>query len=270
MSSTFRSDRAYRMPTHFGPLPGPRQAPSGGYRPLDTTQKTTLIWAAFEADAEQVQTLLPDGFRPTEKPDLSVEIKTMTNIGWLAGRGYNVATITTGVRRDPTHDDHPTEGRFKLVLWENLADPIITGREELGYPKVFGDIENVVVDDDRARSAVSWGGFEFLELEVSGLGSVEASAPGGDSFHLKYVPRTGRGQEVTETILTPAGQGPLSIDERLGGVGRLTITRGTWEQLPTLVTIVDGLADLRLGACLGAGLTRTTGTTDLRDQVVIA
>lgn len=269
MSYSFRSDRAYRMPTHFGPLPGPRQAPGGGPRPLDTTQNTTLIWAAFHADAEQVQTLLPSGFEPTETPDVSVEIKTMTNIGWLAGRGYSVATVTTGVRRT-ARDDHPREGRFKLVLWENHADPIITGREELGYPKVFGDIEDVTVDGDRARSAVSWGGFEFLALEVRDLGSTSAAQPGGPSFHLKYLPRTGTGQEVVETILTVPGQGPLTTVEAIGGTAALGVTRGTWEQLPTLVTIVDGLADLRLGACIGAGLTRTTGTTDLRDQVVVA
>jgi hypothetical protein len=28
-------------------------------------------------------------------------------------------------------------GRFLAVMWENLADPIITGRGEIGQPKLF-------------------------------------------------------------------------------------------------------------------------------------
>ncbi len=271
MSYTFRSDRTYRMPTHFGPLPGPRQAPSGGSHALDETQKTTLIWASFEADREHITTLLPGGFEPLDTADLTVEIKNMANIGWLAGRGYSVATITTGVRRLASDDGYPAEGRFKLVLWENHADPIITGREELGYPKVFGDITDIVISADHAHASVSWGGYTFLELDVRDITSVSTPQPGGDSFHLKYIPRTGGyGHDLAQTVLTPSGQGPLVVDERLGGVGSLTIAPATWEQLPTLVTIVNALADVTVGACLGAGLTRTTGTTDLRDQIVIS
>ena len=31
-------------------------------------------------------------------------------------------------------------GSYALVVWENLADPILRGRELQGIPKVFADI----------------------------------------------------------------------------------------------------------------------------------
>lgn len=273
MSYALRSDRGYRMPTHFGPLPGPRQAPTGGPHALDTGERSTLIWASFGVDADQLASLLPDRFEPATDPDITVEIKNMTNIGWLAGRGYSVATITAGVRRT-MNDDHPRDGRFKLILWENEADPIITGREELGYPKVYGEVSTIQEGPDggSATAAVSWDGFTFLELEVTDLTDQPLAAPGGASFHTKYIPRTGTagGHDVVQTILTSPGQGPLEVLERRSGTGDVRFTAGTWQQLPTLVTIVATLADLRLGAVRGAGLARTLGMTDLRDQLVIA
>lgn len=271
MSYEFDPRRSYRMPTHFGPLPGPRQRPEGGFHPADTGQRSVGIWASFDAERAQIADLLPPGFVPAEAPDLTIEIKSMTNIGWLAGRGYNVVTVSTAVRREAASDDQPSEGRFKLVLWENHADPIITGREELGYPKVYAEIDDVVIDGDSARAAASWDGFTFLELDVAGLGDHTSPAPGGPSFHMKYLPRTGvaAGHEVVQTILTPPGQGPLEVVERRSGTGSVHVNAGTWEQLPTLVNIVGALAVLRLGGQRGAGFFRTAGTTDLRDQIVI-
>jgi len=266
----FAGPRGYRMPVSFGPIPGPRWAPEGGYRAVDADQRQTIVWADFAAARDQIAALLPVGFEPAAEPDLHVEIKNMTGIGWLGGRGYSVATLTTGVRRT-VDDGHPADGRFKLILWENHADPIITGRDELGYPKVYGEIPEIQDDGSTARASVAWDGFTFLALELRNLAAGGAAAPSGPSYHVKYVPRTGveGGHDLVQTILTPPGQGPREIVERRGGTASLTITPGTFEQLPTLVGIVDTLAGLTLGPCLGAGLVRTAGTTDLRDQLVV-
>lgn len=270
VSYSFAADRSYRMPSHFGPNPGPRQRPDGGLRGLDQSVRSILIWASFEADREQVAALLPFGFEPSRDADLTVEIKKMTDIGWLAGRGYSVITVTTGVTY--TGGSEPEDGRFKLVLWENAADPIITGREEIGYPKVFADIPDISIDGETARGSASWDGFGFLDLEVSGLDAPAEPAPTGRSWHLKYIPRAGTvGQhDLVQTILTPPGQGPLEVLERRGGSGTVAFHSATWEQLPTLVNIVNSLAALRLGSCRAAGLTRTAGGTDLIHQVIVA
>lgn len=270
MSYSFAPDRGYRMPTHFGPIPGPRQAPAGGPHPVDEGVRATIAWASFAADSDQVAAVLPAGFEPSAEPDVTVEIKNMTNIGWLAGRGYSVATVTTGIRW--TGAGEPVDGRFKLVLWENAADPIITGREELGYPKLYAEIPELRFEGDTVTASASWDGFTFLELAVTGLvPDAAALAPAGPSYHLKFIPRAGTMGEhdLNQVILTPPGQGPLRVAERLGGDGTAAFTTGTWQQLPTLVSVVDGLAALTLGPCIGAGLLRTEGGTDLAHQVIV-
>jgi len=266
MSYQFATDRAYRMPTHFGPLPGPRQHPDGGFRPDDTTQRTTAIWASFAADAAELAALLPEGFAPAAAPDVTLEIKNMTNIGWLAGRGYSVATVTAGVEHDGE------TGRFKLVLWENLADPIITGREELGYPKLYAEIDDIAQTDLGARASVAWDGFTFAELDLRWDDAAPATAPTGPSWHLNYIPRiaaVGRA-DTAQVILTPPGQGPLTVAERRPATAVARFSSATFEQLPTFFPVANALAALHLGQCLGAGLARTVGTTDLRDQIIVS
>ena len=34
------------------------------------------------------------------------------------------------------------EGTFTLVIWENLTDPILIGREVQGIPKIYADIQD--------------------------------------------------------------------------------------------------------------------------------
>ncbi len=258
------------MPTHFGPSLGPRQGPHGRKHGSDEGQRAILIWVTHAARSDEVAAILPDGFEPAEAPDLTVEFKNMRNISWLAGRGYSVVTVSTGVRW--LGDGEAKDGRFKLVLWENMADPIITGREELGYPKIFGEISDIAESTGAARSEASWGGFTFLEVAVEALAESSEGPPGGPSYHLHYMPRVGRPGEhgLVQTILTVSGQGATSVLERRAGQGRACFRPGAWEQLPTLKTIVDGLARLELGACRGAGLVRTAGSTDLSHQVIVA
>lgn len=270
MSYRLDGRSGYRMPTHFGPSLGPRQGSAGRTHDPDEGQRATLIWVSHAARAEQIAAILPDGFEPAEAPDLTVEIKNIRNIAWLGGRGYSVATVSTGVRW--LGGKAAQDGRFKLVLWENMADPIITGREELGYPKVFGDIPDISESQGEAWGAVSWFGHTFLDVAVDRLADSSGGPPGGPSYHTHYMPRIGQPgvHGLSQTILTPPGQGALRVVERQAGQGRARFSVGTWEQLPTLKTIVDGLAGLDLGPCLGAGLVRTEGSSDLRRQIIVA
>ncbi len=270
MSYRFDGVSGYRRPTHFGPSLGPRQGPAGRTHDPDEGQRATLIWVSHAVRREQVAAILPEGFDPAETPDLTVEVKNIRNIAWLAGRGYSVATVSTGVRW--LGGGAAQDGRLKLVLWENMADPIITGREELGYPKVFGDIPDIAESHGEARGAVSWSGYTFLDVAVDSLATSSGGPPGGPSYHLHYMPRIGQPgvHGLSQTILTPPGQGALNVVERQAGHGRAQFRAGTWEQLPTLKNIVDGLAGLDLGDCLGAGLVRTEGSSDLRRQIIVA
>jgi hypothetical protein len=53
----------------------------------------------------------------------------MAGIDWLAGRGYTIIDVWLPVMFEGQRDQ--AVGRFLTVMWENLADPIITGRTSL-------------------------------------------------------------------------------------------------------------------------------------------
>ena len=61
-------------------------------------------------------------------------------------------------------------GSYLSVLFESLCDPIITGREELGFPKVYADLE---VKEN--SYTLSWDGHEFIRMDFGG--AVEAEPP---------------------------------------------------------------------------------------------
>jgi acetoacetate decarboxylase len=56
-------------------------------------------------------------------------------VDYLAGRGYNIVFVTVAAKFSGNKDK--LEGDYVLVIFENDAIPIITGRELLGAPKDF-------------------------------------------------------------------------------------------------------------------------------------
>lgn len=264
-----------RMPTHFGLNPGPRQDAEGRMHSNVDSPKADSAWVRFSASAEQIARHLPPGFEPADNPDLTIEFRYLTDLSWLAGRGYNLIVVSTAARW--VGGGEPLDGRFVLVLWENLADPIITGREELGYNKVFADISGLAFEADRVTASASWFGFEFLELSLSGLSPIEPTdvgrlMPGGPGFHWKYIPRTGAWGEsdVSYPVMSPPTGSHRRVLKAWTADGSVVFHRATWQELPTQVNIVNGLADLDLGDCLGAGRVLSVGYKDLRDQVALA
>lgn len=62
-------------------------------------------------------------------------------VDFLAGRGYRIAQVSVGARFDGEQDH--VEGDYALVMCEDDATAIITGREWHGIHKVFADISPV-------------------------------------------------------------------------------------------------------------------------------
>jgi hypothetical protein len=56
--------------------------------------------------------------------------------------------------------DHASR-RFLAVMWENLADPIISGREGIGHPKLYAEIADPRVFDGTHYCEAAWMGFRF-------------------------------------------------------------------------------------------------------------
>jgi acetoacetate decarboxylase len=152
MAYKFERGRIYRMPTHFGPAPGPRQMPDN--TPTNPTRgpQKTLITASFLTDAMALERHTPAQLRLGGEPVVTVEFHYMTDTDWLAGRGYTMIQLWWPAAYDGKRDR--VMGRFFAVMWENLADPIITGRGEVGQPKLFAEIPDAELTTASLRG---WG-----------------------------------------------------------------------------------------------------------------
>lgn len=279
MSYVFRPDSYYRMPTHFGPSLGPRQGLDGRRYACVDSPNDTVFQATFKADKAQLEKLLPPGFTLREPCAISFEFSFITNIEWLAGRGYNTFGVSIPATYNGTIDT--VHGDLLLVIWENKTDPIITGREDLGFAKIYCEIPEPQCMGANAICRASWDGFEFASLQLSGLVEINkedqttestGTVPSEGILHYKYIPKTGCPGEadVEYAALTPAEWPNMKFDLiKQAQTATLTFNCGTWEQLPTLVHIVNSLSDLTLGACTQAMMTKTRGSKDLSDQRIL-
>jgi acetoacetate decarboxylase len=186
----------------------------------------------------------------------------MKGIPWLAGRGYNTFGLTIPVL---WQGQETIAGDFVVVLFENLADPIMSGREELGWNKLWCELPDVERRADAVCCRASWLGFQFATLTICELQPAEAppAAPGRPRFGYKYIPRSGDWGEpdVSYPTVSPPEPG-VTVTERITGRGRVDVANATWEDLPTLFRVVNGLAALPQREIIVASVTRTLGSGD--------
>lgn len=248
----------YRMPVSFGPAPGPRQKSDGTLWTLEETGviRQKFLDIDFLAKAEQLLPLLPPGFTLRGEPVVKVSSGFFLNLWWLAGRGYGVLTVLIPVTyRGKTET---IDGEFMAVIWEGMTDAVVTGRDELGFPKLPADFSEHDFDQTAgtARSAVSWLDFEFFTARAEGLTEVpDAKLPARvPTLTFKYVPRTspyGSGGADIAEVTTGADQVPPAGGDSLvrsyrrwEGRGEFAWHPATFEQLPTTHHVVNGLAKL--------------------------
>jgi acetoacetate decarboxylase len=181
------------MPTHFGPAPGPRQIPAEANADPTRSPHKTLISASFLTEASALERHIPKRFALAGDPVVTVEFHYVTDIDWLASPGYTMIHVWWPVIFKGERDQ--VVGRFLAVMWENLADPIITGRGEIGQPKLFAEIPELRLVDGTYHCEASWMGFRFLDLQVTELvepvKQAEADPQMQGTLMLKYIPRTG-------------------------------------------------------------------------------
>ena len=135
MSYAFIDGCQYIMPTHFGPMTGPRNSPNGTRFSRPDCRRIEILELPFRTEEGAIRDLLPPGFELMGEPIVTIVAVYMANIAWLAGRGYNTLGVTAPVRYIGERDTG--EGVLQLVLWENLPEAILTGREQLGFSKLY-------------------------------------------------------------------------------------------------------------------------------------
>lgn len=257
-----------RMPVGFGPGVGPRRNPFG--EPFTSAGlMTTAMTMVIASDQELLSDLLPDGVEAAT-PTFAVTFCSLRNVEWLAGRNYNIVQMTTPCTFiDNSGRAH--EADFVNVLWENRADPIITGREELGFAKVYGEIDDVDEPrDGEINATLGWDGHRFLSAKARMLSRVDTAPTVPRSrLHYKYMPATGRWDvpDIAYPVLTPAANPTAEVIAKWEGRGEIEIVRSSFEQLPTLFHIVNTMAALiRAKGAISTVLTITRGGKDLSDQ----
>lgn len=274
----------YQMPVHFGPCCGPRQGPDGRRFTADGPQESTQHILVYETAPAAVERYLPEGFA-LRRPYVTVTHKMHRNLPWLAGRGYNVVAFHVPVTY---HGREETiRGQYQLAIWENHADPILCGREQLGYSKVFAEIEDMrAFHGTMSASLFSWG-FRFLELrfdtaappeDPEKLRSILLDPENEGLMHYKYIPRTGESfcsADTAYVTLTPKEFPPppaaasLPSPERSWCAGSLTWRLPIWEDMPTQYHIVQGLAAMPIRQFLGASVVHMKHCNDVFHQRIV-
>lgn len=233
---------SYMMPAHFGPRPfNPKM--SGWYR--DVTSMTV----AFVTDPDNLAQYLPAPYSVAADPVVTITYACNRNVDWLAGHGYNLVAVSAAAEFAGEHDT--LSGDYTLVMWEDLTDPILTGRELQGIPKLYADIrDHSVIDGDWHTNAGHFG-HKFLDIDIGALRepspeetAAAASAKQGrdNPMAWRLLPAVGGfGPGVSEFTTFPSEN---IITEAWVGEGRANWQTLAWEQNPTQFHIVNALAGL--------------------------
>jgi acetoacetate decarboxylase len=276
------------MPTAFGPMPGPRQDFYG--RPRDgskATFKTASI--KFKTSRTVLETLLPTEKLKFAAADTTAyatfAVTQLDNLEWLGGRGYSHFGLYVHGIEYAKADGDTVVGTYLPVLFENLADPILSGREELGFPKLFAELE-VKQSDDELTLEAGWMSSKFCRMSLSGLKS--SAATNGESpavspplpkddgllFH-KYIPATAsagskqRGQaDVEYTAFLPGAKDAKSVEKKVertlsATTAKIAFDALDWKALPTLHHIVERLQEVPVYGVVEAKIVEGTGVSDV-------
>ncbi|KAF3064101.1 hypothetical protein GL218_01220 [Daldinia childiae] len=280
------SNLHHRMPTTFGPFPGPRQSFDGRARDGSGISNVEAF-ITFKAQQSDLASLLPPTFsfqKPGLEAYVSITAKRLDNLEWLAGRGYNLLSVYIhGVQYTTEEGGRVYRGTYLPVLWEDMADPIISGREELGFPKLYADL-NISQTESTYSMIASWDGSKFAELSLRGLhteenqdgmGSRRLLAPpeaGVDEGILlwRYMPSTGHpGQaDVDYPVFVSHAeeekkQQARVIKRLVAGEGEFKWHPLDWQALPTLHHIVARLERIHTLDIVACGLVEKVGGGDL-------
>jgi acetoacetate decarboxylase len=247
----------WRQPTAFGPLPGPRQTslstwPATGLR--HTPARTTSS-ISFKTSATLLRNMFPSSQYHFEKTDtvahVTFAVESLRDLPWLGGGGYDIATLYIHGVCYKSIDGSVRRGSYCPIMIENLADPISTGREELGIPKVFSDI-HIKHDSSSCHIDISWREANWAFLEMSKL-EPSSDVPDPTANHdegilvHKYIPSAEPGEaDADYDILHPVSHSSKVVSSRCTDVD--SVRFGFHDlgpaKLPTLHPVASRLAEL--------------------------
>lgn len=277
----------WRMPTAFGPFPGPRQDAYGRSLQEGPQRTFSTVSVKFKTSRTYLETLFPNSsFRfksPSSVCQASLSMTELDKMAWLGGNGYrHIGLYIHGVEY-VRKDGSTIPGTYMPVLFESLADPIVSGREELGMPKLFCDVD-VHRRGGSVRVAASWRGAKFIDLAVTDLReddpASEAGTIGGEDDHgilvWRYIPAVGQpgvadaeyavvvphAEEEPRATVKQVRRAPLAAQGKKAGA-RVEMDGLDWEALPTLHHVAAALAKVPIYEIVSAKVVEGTGVPDV-------
>jgi hypothetical protein len=199
----------------------------------------------------------------------SFSFESLQNMAWLGGGGYELLALYIHGVSYRGSDGRLRKGDYCPIMFENLADPILTGREELGIPKVFSDTE-MSRDATSFRAKMSWRGAHWGTLELTDLQATEkdpTKVDRGEGLLVhKYIPSPEIGKPDADYEILhlkdpkPIVKSVLAADPK---TARLEIHDLGQKSLPTLHPIISRLAELPIFEIVGASVKEVQGVADL-------
>jgi hypothetical protein len=267
----------WRMPLAFGPAPGPRQDVFGNpYPSAHQTFSTATI--KFKTSRTFLQNLFPTGPFVFKSPGTvafaSFSVTTLDKMAWLEGSGYNYFGLYIYGVQYKKRDRKTVDGTYIPVLFENLADPIVTGRDELGMPKIYCEID-IERSSKSYNMQASWRGASFAsisiaDLEVADKGTGVTGGEQENELVYKYIPAVGeKGKADCEyAVVIPhaeeAKKSPSTIRSVMTSKkASISIHRLDRERLPTLHHVVETLSQMPIYEVLEAKVVEGFGVRDL-------
>ncbi|KAL5085976.1 hypothetical protein Trisim1_009742 [Trichoderma cf. simile WF8] len=292
----------WRQPLGFGPMDSPRQDALSCPRPdgLSDAVSTTAT-VRFRTSATLLRNMFPSTAYSFAKTDTVAEasftFQSIQNLSWLGGRGYELVMFQIHGVQHRSKDGSVRQGIYIPIVLENLADPIISGREDLGWPKLYSEIKfkndtgvGGNLDVELSWGGVKWAFFSWGRLDANdapqsshtaGVNSVNSGnltngsgageepvqsfgSSGEDALFVhKYIPAT-TGSPCREAadadydVLFHSTKPKVLMSQEASAAGFQILER-TNKQLPTLHHVVNRLSELPILSIVEASVKKVLG-----------
>lgn len=227
----------YDMPAAFG---------KSIYTKVSHVPDLQLIATSFETTPEAIEALLPPHIAKGDSNLVYVNRLRYRGIDYVAGRGYE--EIVVGVNARHEHDGKVINAPYMLCIWVDEVPSILSGRESLGYPKLYAEIPQLIEVEDTIRFSASEYGTRFLEGNVRDLKQLPDSAipkvnasVSEFNFAWKYI----QGPEGTiDADYITLTRMKWDYQQAWMGKGESRFIPGSFEDMPASCAAVKGLAAL--------------------------
>ncbi|KAL9091419.1 MAG: hypothetical protein Q9165_004805 [Trypethelium subeluteriae] len=271
----------WRMPVSFGPMPGPRQALYTNSAQRARHSIFTTASVKFKTSRTFLQNLFPTKSFSFKSPGTvayaSFSQTTLGKMQWLGGSGYNHFGLYLHGVEYTKRDGSTINGTYMPLLFESLADPIVSGREELGMPKLFCDIDVRRREHEYSVHA-AWKGATFATLDLRELEESDPKAEGGTIggesdygiLAYKYIPAVGeRGKaDAAYAVVVPHEEESKVVPSRVQKVFRAKKPSFNFESLspedlPTLHHVVSKLKQIPVYEYVSGKVVEGVGVPDV-------